>query len=90
MRIFLNAIISYPHPEEAQSAVSKDAYFVMQHLFQTLWRFLQPLAAGPDPIAIDPPARRVDQRDIGGGCRRSRRRCATPLPRPFRRPARFC
>jgi len=30
MTFFLNDIISLRHPEEARSAVSKDAYFVMQ------------------------------------------------------------
>jgi len=30
MTFFLNAIINLRHPEEARSAVSKDAYFDMQ------------------------------------------------------------
>jgi hypothetical protein len=35
MTFFLNAIINLHHAEEARSAVSKDAHFVMQPLFPT-------------------------------------------------------
>jgi hypothetical protein len=31
--LYLNAIKDSRHPEEARSAVSKDAYFFIQHLF---------------------------------------------------------
>src|SRR6266496_4147876 len=41
MRIFYNDIKSLPHPEEARSAVSKDAYFAVQRQFPAHWRLLQ-------------------------------------------------
>jgi hypothetical protein len=43
MTVFLNAIINLRHPEEARSAVSKDAYFVMQRRFPTLRRLFHSL-----------------------------------------------
>ena len=36
MTFFLNPFIGLRHPKEARSAVSKDAYWVMQTLFRTL------------------------------------------------------
>ena len=45
---FLNIIIDLRHPEEARSAVSKDAFFTRQHLISGLWRLLNSLD-GPRP-----------------------------------------
>jgi hypothetical protein len=47
MRIFLNAIKNIPHPEEARSAVSKDAIELHPSVFLIL---AQPLRyVGPSP-----------------------------------------
>jgi hypothetical protein len=45
MTFFLNAIINLRHPEEARSAVSKDASFLMQHRFPAHRRFFHRVSA---------------------------------------------
>jgi hypothetical protein len=53
MTYFVNAIINSRHPEEARSAVSKDAYVVVQRLFPPLDdSFAVSDAGGPKTVEV--------------------------------------